>query len=145
MVRWCVSDENSWHKIEKYASTFVSPQKQHLTWEMNSVDCHDITTQEQLRNKQVAQIIKRYIAESTSKNQTSKIGKQEHRKRVCQKCRWWGRERSRPTAFVTGGGLGAFLLLLAIVSVSQKKNPSTATVIVAVTCVGKKKGIRMDL
>jgi hypothetical protein len=90
MVRWCVSDENSWHKIEKYASTFVSPQKQHLTWEMNSVDCHDITTQEQLRNKQVAQIIKRYIAESTSKNQTSKIGKQEHRKRVCQKCRWWG-------------------------------------------------------
>jgi hemerythrin-like domain-containing protein len=72
MVRWCVSDENSWHKIEKYASTFVSPQKQHLTWEMNSVDCHDITTQEQLRNKQkVAQLIKKdTLQKSTSKNQT---------------------------------------------------------------------------
>jgi hypothetical protein len=145
MVRWCVSDENSWHKIEKYASTFVSPQKQHLTWEMNSVDCHDITTQEQLRNKQVAQIIKRYIAESTSKNQTSKIGKQEHRKRVCQKCRWWGEREKQAYRICHWWWSRAFLLLLAIVSVSQKKNPSTATVIVAVTCVGKKKGIRMDL
>jgi hypothetical protein len=49
-----------------------------------------------------------------------------------------GGERSRRTAFVTRGGLGAFLLLLAIVSVPQK-NPSKTTVIVAVTCLGKKK------
>jgi hypothetical protein len=35
------------------------PKSSILTWEMNSVDCHDITTQEQLMNKQkVAQIIK---------------------------------------------------------------------------------------
>jgi hypothetical protein len=32
-----------------------------------------------------------------------------------------GREISRRTAFVTGGSLGAFLLLLAIVLVPQKK------------------------
>jgi hypothetical protein len=47
--------------------------------------------------------------------------------------------RSRRTAFVTGGGLGAFLLLLAIVSVPQKKTHSPATVLVAVTCVRKEE------
>jgi hypothetical protein len=56
----------------------------------------------------------------------------------CQKTLMVG-GRSRRTAFVTGGGLGAFLLLLAIVSVPQKKTHSTATVLVAVTCVGKEQ------
>jgi hypothetical protein len=90
----------------------------------------------------VAQIIKeihcrKHKQESNIKYRQSRT----HRKRVCQKGRWWGRERSRHTAFVTGGGLGAFLLLLAIVSVPLKKNPSTTTVIVVVTCVGKKEGL----
>jgi hypothetical protein len=107
---------------------------------MNRIDCHDITTQEQLRNKQSGtNHKKRYIAESTSKNQTSKYkAKQDTQKESLPKTPMVG-GRSRRTAFVTGGGLGAFLLLLAIASIPQKKNPSTATVIVAVTCVGKKR------
>jgi hypothetical protein len=50
-------------------------------------------------------------------------------------------KKAARTAFVTGGGLGALLFLLAIVSVPQKKNPSTAN-----SCCGsymcmKKKGL----
>jgi hypothetical protein len=54
-----------------------------------------------------------------------------------------GREISRRTAFVTGGSLGAFLLLLAIVSVPQKKPFHSNSYCGSYMC--RKKRIRMDL
>jgi hypothetical protein len=98
---------------------------------MNNVDCHDITTQEQLRNKQSGTTHKKEIhcrkAQARIKHKKYKRQSRTHRKVGVPRL-----------SLVAVSGHSSSLPLYQFL---RRKNPSTATVIVAVTCVGKKEGL----